>query len=45
VGCALRVTEIDPWARLIIEIPVEVSAAHQHGGQSRLARAADQVGT
>jgi hypothetical protein len=25
VGCALGVTEIDPWARLIIEIPMEVS--------------------
>jgi len=27
VGCALGVTKIDPWARLIIEIPMEVSAA------------------
>ena len=42
VGCALGVTEIDPWARLIIEIPMEVSAPHQHSGQSCLARASDQ---
>ena len=42
VGCALGVTKIDPWARLIIEIPTGVSATHQHGGQSCLARASDQ---
>src|SRR5262249_48632575 len=38
VRCALGVTEIHPWARLIIEIPMEVSATHQHSGQSCLPR-------
>jgi hypothetical protein len=42
VGRALGVTEIDPWSRLIIEITMGVTAAHQHSGQSRLTHAADQ---
>src|SRR5262249_24474522 len=41
-GCALGVTENDPWARLIIEIPMKASATHQHCGQTRLAPATDQ---
>jgi hypothetical protein len=41
VGGALGVAEIDPRPWLIIEISMEISAAHQHRGQLRLARATD----